>query len=151
MAKRRRPAYLLHKATGQARVRIDGKDCYLGVYGSPESRERYDELIAAASMLAITRHGAEESEFAFGKAGNGANVNTNAGETPDNTHEHSDPIVVPSNDAHCHMAVTWQVGLRDIVATCQRRRSPFRQSSYAVGMFNVLGVKIDVSAVSTSV
>ena len=42
----RRPAYQLHKATGQAKVRIDGRDFYLGLYGSPESRERYDELVA---------------------------------------------------------------------------------------------------------
>lgn len=44
---RRKPVYSLHAATGQARVRIDGKDCYLGVYGSQESRERYDDLTAA--------------------------------------------------------------------------------------------------------
>ena len=42
---KRKPSYLLHKTTGQARVRIDGKDHYLGAYGSPESREHYDELI----------------------------------------------------------------------------------------------------------
>ncbi len=42
---KRRPEYLLHKATGQARVRINGKDSYLGAYGSPASRERYEELI----------------------------------------------------------------------------------------------------------
>lgn len=45
MAKRI-PGYLLHKPSGQARVRIKGKDHYLGPHGSPESRERYDELIA---------------------------------------------------------------------------------------------------------
>ena len=41
-----KPGYLHHKPTGQARVRIDGKDHYLGPYGSPESRERYEDLIA---------------------------------------------------------------------------------------------------------
>ena len=47
MAKSRRiPAYVNHKPTGQARVRIDGKDHYLGKYGSPESHEKYDELVA---------------------------------------------------------------------------------------------------------
>jgi hypothetical protein len=52
MSKKRKPSYLLHKPTGQARVRIDGKDHYLGAYdylgayGSRESRERYDDLIA---------------------------------------------------------------------------------------------------------
>ena len=44
MAKRR-PKYSLHKATGQARVYIRGVDHYLGEYGSPASRDRYDELI----------------------------------------------------------------------------------------------------------
>lgn len=41
------PAYLLHKPTGQARVRINGKDFYLGPYGSDESRRKYGELIAS--------------------------------------------------------------------------------------------------------
>lgn len=40
------PSYLLHKPTGQARVRIAGKDHYLGAYGSEESRVRYGNLIA---------------------------------------------------------------------------------------------------------
>lgn len=40
------PSYLLHKPTGQARVRIDGKDRYLGEYGSDESRIEYGKLIA---------------------------------------------------------------------------------------------------------
>lgn len=35
-----------HKPTNQARVRIGGKDYYLGVYQSPESLERYAALIA---------------------------------------------------------------------------------------------------------
>jgi len=47
MAKSRRiPAYVHHKPTGQARVRINGKDHYLGKYGSPGSHEKYDELVA---------------------------------------------------------------------------------------------------------
>ncbi len=45
MSVSKKPAYLLHKATGQARVRVNGKDVYLGRYGSPESREKYDDLI----------------------------------------------------------------------------------------------------------
>lgn len=40
------PAYSLHKASGKAVVRLDGKDHYLGPYGSPESHERYERLIA---------------------------------------------------------------------------------------------------------
>ena len=46
MPAKRKPSYTLHKSTGQARVRIDGKDHYLGTFGSHESRERYDELLA---------------------------------------------------------------------------------------------------------
>lgn len=48
MARRKEvvPSYLLHKSTGQARVRINGRDMYLGPYGSEESRIRYGELIA---------------------------------------------------------------------------------------------------------
>lgn len=33
-------------ATGQARVRINGRDYYLGTYGSPEAEEKYRQLIA---------------------------------------------------------------------------------------------------------
>ncbi|MEJ7590121.1 MAG: tyrosine-type recombinase/integrase [Planctomycetaceae bacterium] len=40
------PSYLLHQPTGQARVRINGKDHYLGGYGSEESRILYGDLIA---------------------------------------------------------------------------------------------------------
>jgi len=37
MSNKRKPSYLLHKPSGQIRVRIDGKDEYLGKYGLPES------------------------------------------------------------------------------------------------------------------
>lgn len=40
------PKYSLHKPSGQARVRINGKTYYLGVYGTPASREKYDRIIA---------------------------------------------------------------------------------------------------------
>ncbi len=43
--KKQQLKYALHKATGQARVRINGKSIYLGEYGSEESRGRYDELV----------------------------------------------------------------------------------------------------------
>jgi len=46
MPRKRKPAYTLHKPTGQARVRIKGKDFYLGEFGSPESRDNYDDQIA---------------------------------------------------------------------------------------------------------
>ena len=40
------PSYLLHKKSGQARVRIDGRDYLLGPYGSEESRIKYGTLIS---------------------------------------------------------------------------------------------------------
>ncbi len=43
---KRPPKYALHKPTGQARVRINGKSLYLGKYDSPESNRRYESLIA---------------------------------------------------------------------------------------------------------
>ncbi len=48
------PSYLLHKSSGQARVRIAGKDHLLGIYGSDESRRKYGTLVAKfASGIAI--------------------------------------------------------------------------------------------------
>jgi integrase len=40
------PAYRHHKASGQAVVTLSGKDHYLGVHGTAESRAEYDRLIA---------------------------------------------------------------------------------------------------------
>ncbi len=45
MSMQKKPAYTLHKGTGQARCRVNGRDHYLGRYGSPESRSRYDDLV----------------------------------------------------------------------------------------------------------
>lgn len=46
MAKRSKvPKYSHHKPTGQARVQIDGKSVYLGVFDSPESKVRYQQLL----------------------------------------------------------------------------------------------------------
>lgn len=47
------PSYLLHKPTGQARVRINGRDHYLGAYLSDESRRRYGELVSSPSGLPV--------------------------------------------------------------------------------------------------
>ena len=41
----RTPRYCLHKASGRAYVRIDGKQVYLGPYDSPESRRKYQEIL----------------------------------------------------------------------------------------------------------
>ena len=59
MPRHRKPAYSLHKAKNLAYVRIDGRQIYLGEYGSPESRDRYDDLIAewiADNSEAIDRY-----------------------------------------------------------------------------------------------
>jgi len=42
---RKQPKYMLHKPSGQARVRIGGRDIYLGEYDSPESHEQYDLVL----------------------------------------------------------------------------------------------------------
>jgi hypothetical protein len=46
MSARRQPAYSVHKPSGQARVIIDRKHIYLGPHGSPQSYDRYQDLIA---------------------------------------------------------------------------------------------------------
>lgn len=43
----RPPKYWLHKPTGQAAVKIDGKRLYLGKYGSAASHQRYAEVVAS--------------------------------------------------------------------------------------------------------
>lgn len=40
------PAYCRHRASGRAVVRIDGRDHYLGQYGSSDSHAEYERLIA---------------------------------------------------------------------------------------------------------
>jgi hypothetical protein len=40
------PSYREHKPSGQARVIIQGKHFYLGEYGTPESWEMYQRLVA---------------------------------------------------------------------------------------------------------
>jgi integrase len=42
---RRAPAYSLHKPSGQARVRLAGREYWLGPHGSPESHAEYDRLV----------------------------------------------------------------------------------------------------------
>jgi hypothetical protein len=39
------PPYRLYRASGQALVHIGGKDVYLGVHGSEESKQRYEEIV----------------------------------------------------------------------------------------------------------
>jgi integrase len=39
------PSYRLHRASGQAVVTLNGRDCYLGRHNTPESRAAYDRLV----------------------------------------------------------------------------------------------------------
>lgn len=41
-----RPSYLYHQPSGQARVRIAGRDHYLGEYCSSESFRKFKALVA---------------------------------------------------------------------------------------------------------
>ena len=43
------PSYLLHAQSGQARVRINGREYLLGRFGSEESRVRYGKIISQAA------------------------------------------------------------------------------------------------------
>ena len=42
----RTPSYRHHKPSGQAVVTLDGRDVYLGRYGTPQSRAEFDRLLA---------------------------------------------------------------------------------------------------------
>ncbi len=46
MASKKVPSYTLHKASGRAVVRLSGRDHYLGPYGTQESHQAYNRLIA---------------------------------------------------------------------------------------------------------
>src|SRR5688572_13233983 len=41
-----KPSYCLHRSSGRAHVTIAGQTTYLGPFGSPESRDKYDRIIA---------------------------------------------------------------------------------------------------------
>ena len=53
------PSYCRHKASGQAVVRLNGRDHYLGPYGSPESHEHYARLIAERQSCPTARNAVE--------------------------------------------------------------------------------------------
>ena len=46
MRHHRIPSYRLHRASGQGIVTLNGKDHYLGLYDTPESHSKYDQVIA---------------------------------------------------------------------------------------------------------
>jgi integrase len=62
----RLPRARLHKASGLARVRIDGRDHYLGRFGTPEAKAAYDQLIT--EYLAAKRQPAAQAADAPGPA-----------------------------------------------------------------------------------
>jgi hypothetical protein len=49
------PTYSLHKPSGQARVRLDGRDLYLGAYDSEDSRREYARIVAELSSTPSPR------------------------------------------------------------------------------------------------
>ena len=55
------PSYCLHKRSGRAVVRLNGKDHYLGKYGSPESQEQYQRLIQVW-LATNNAHAAKKAE-----------------------------------------------------------------------------------------
>ena len=63
MTKRRDPKYRHHKARNLAVVRIDGKDYYLGRFGSDENRAKYHRLLAdwRAGLLDHQSNGPREN------------------------------------------------------------------------------------------
>jgi len=44
-SKKKQPVYRHHKPSGQARMRWQGREIYLDKFDSPESRQRYAELL----------------------------------------------------------------------------------------------------------
>ena len=58
----RLPGYQLHRATGQARVSIRGRDHYLGPHGSEQSKARYAELIRQLKVEAAQAEAKRDAE-----------------------------------------------------------------------------------------
>jgi len=63
------PKLSLHKASGQALVRINGRSIYLGRFGTPEAEERYNRIIAewltSGCRIPSTRGGNGDSQLSF--------------------------------------------------------------------------------------
>jgi hypothetical protein len=61
------PRYRRHKATGQAVVRLEGRDIYLGKHGTAASREAYKRFVAQWSQsggkLPTPKHAATVTEI----------------------------------------------------------------------------------------
>lgn len=64
----RTPKYRHHKPSGLAVVRLSGRDIYLGPYETPESRSKYDQVVAdwlANGRTLDVRRTATETQTAF--------------------------------------------------------------------------------------
>ena len=64
------PTLLKHKPSGQARVQIDGRDIYLGRWGSQEAREPYARLVAevgaaSSALVQAAKQAAEHSRLSI--------------------------------------------------------------------------------------
>jgi integrase len=71
MPRRRQwPPTIYHHASGQARIRINGDDYYLGAYGSPEAAERYREIVlrVEAGLPAVEAPTASADQITVGEA-----------------------------------------------------------------------------------
>jgi integrase len=79
------PKYRKHKATGQAVVTLNGKDHYLGSYGSKDSRTAYDQLIAewlaCGRRLPDAEHGLSVNEVILAYVRYAADYYSTTGET----------------------------------------------------------------------
>ena len=53
--KARIPAYYLHKSSGRAYLTPDGKPVYRGEHGTPESHDKFTQVIAEWSEACETR------------------------------------------------------------------------------------------------
>lgn len=70
------PAYRHHKPSGQARVRWQGREIYLGKFDSPESRERYAELLTKIVVGAtLDLDAARRSRISPSPSENGLSIN----------------------------------------------------------------------------
>lgn len=47
------PKYRHHKPTGQALIETQGRRIYLGKFNSPESRERYAEVVRILEQFSV--------------------------------------------------------------------------------------------------
>jgi hypothetical protein len=58
------PTYQLHRHSGQAKVRIAGKDQYLGPFGSEESKQKYHELVRTLAERKAKEEITRKAQFA---------------------------------------------------------------------------------------